>query len=74
MSLESKDFHRGVSNGRAKLRKEVTNHFDGGNKIHWLEKKINQLVENRVNNEIKSRLCQITERKNKEPDWRYKDY
>lgn len=45
MGHESKDFHRGVSNGRAKLRKEIQNHFDGGRKIHWLQGRVDQQLE-----------------------------
>lgn len=48
MSLESKDFNRGVANGRAKLRKEIHNYFEGGNKIHWLKKRIDKQFEMRL--------------------------
>jgi len=45
MSIEGKDFRRGVCNGRAKLKREILNYFEGGKKIHWLERKIDKQLE-----------------------------
>ena len=45
MSLKGKDFRRGVCNGRAKLRKEIQNHFDGGQQIKWLRDRVNEQIE-----------------------------
>jgi len=45
MSTEGKDFLRGVCNGRAKLKKEIQNHFEGGQQIKWLQGRVNEQLE-----------------------------